>query len=253
MNGLRILNTRPLEQGLALHQSILDAGGISIQCPTLAIEPTPQEWLNALVPLSQVQYAIFISANAVLYFYTVLEQQQILWPSTIQTLAIGNATAEALKKWRIRVDYQPLEANSEHFLKLKVLQKIKNQTLLLVKGEGGRVSIQNTLMEREANLISLNVYRRVLPYPPPTIVHSLWQERLVDIILFTSEQSIKNLFILFGEDAHAWLCNIPCVVISERLAKAAYQMGMQTVIVSRYDMVLNTLEKYYKNVIAYKA
>lgn len=247
LNGLRVLNTRPLGQAEGLSQAILNAGGISILLPTLAIEATPNTWLNQLPDLTSIQHAIFISTNAVNYFYKELKQQSISWPATIHTTAIGKASAAALAKWNIRIDPLPLIADSENLLQLDLLQQVKNQTILLVKGEDGRMDITNTLLTRGGHLISLAVYRRVLPSIDPQHLQSLWHHDAVDIILFTSQQSMLNIFTLFGEDARAWLCSKTCIVISERLEKAALNLGMRRVIVSRYDTILNTLEHYNKD------
>lgn len=243
--GLRVLNTRPLEQGLSLHQAIQKAGGISIVLPAITIEPTSSDWLKNLPhPLDTVNHAIFISANAVAHFYSTLEQQQLAWPTTIETIAIGNATAEALTKWGIHVQHIPPIANSEHLLQLNVFQQIKNKIILLIKGIGGREQIQHTLQARNAQIIALDVYQRVLPIIPQKDIDSLWHDNKVDIILFTSQQAVHNIFSLFGDAARSWLCNKPCIVISERIAKAAFIAGMRTIIVSPYDKILNALEHY---------
>ncbi len=241
LRGRRILNTRPLDQGLALSQAIHDAGGLSIDLPALVIEPTSREWLNDLPDLARVHHAIFISSNAVNYFFATLNAEQLVWPATIQTTAMGKATALALEKRKIRVDNIPSIADSDHLLQLNTLQQVQNQTILLVKGVGGRTEITNTLLTRDARLTSLEVYHRALPNKMPQHIYSLWQDNLVDIILFTSEQAIHNIFTLFGEEARGWLCKIPCVVISERLAIAASLLGMQTITVSRYDTILSAL------------
>ncbi len=242
LNGLRVLNTRPLDQGVSLNQAIEDAGGIPIVLPALTIEPSADAWLKKLPPLAQVEHAIFISTNAINYFFSKLEQLRLIWPATIETTAIGQSSANALEKWKISVDHVPAMADSEHLLQFDFLQQIKNQTILLVKGEGGKIDITNTLLTRGANLISIDVYRRILPNINPQRIYSLWHDDVVDIILFTSQQSIQNIFTLFGENGRSWLCKTPCVVISERLAEAASLLGMQTIFVSRYDTILNTLE-----------
>lgn len=244
LHGLRVLNTRPLDQGLLLNQAIEKAGGISITLPALTIEPTANDWLKNLPSLASVNQAIFISTNAINYFYTELEQQQLIWPSTIQTTAIGKTSANALAGWNIRVDCVPAVADSKHLLQLNLLQYVKDQIILLVKGEGGNPDIANTLLTRGANLISLDVYRRNLPSINHQYIDALWRDDAVDIILFTSQQSIQNIFTLFREHGRSWLCKTPCIVISERLAEAARLLGMQTIMVNCYDTILNMLEKY---------
>ena len=150
------------------------------------------------------------------------------------------------------MDHIPPIADSEHLLQLPVLQKIDHQMILLIKGEEGKEDIEKTLTARGAHLIPLATYRRVLPEVSQIDIDSLWQNDLVDIILFTSEQGIKNMFSFFKDDtARAWLCSKPCIVISERLAEAAFMLGMRAIIVSRYDVILNTFEQYQKNQVAF--
>lgn len=244
LDGLRVLNTRPLEQGLLLSKAICDAGGISIDLPAMVIEPTANDWLKFLPNVATIHHAIFISTHAIHYFFETIKQQGLAWPTTINTIAIGNASAAKLEKWKIRVDAIPSIADSDHLLQLDALQQVKNQTIILIKGEDGRADIANTLSTRGANLMPLDVYRRILPSVPTQQIHSLWHDNVVDIILFTSQQAMHNVFTLFGTEARAWLHRTPCLVISERLAKVAVMYGMKTIIVSRYDEILNTLEHY---------
>ena len=245
IKGLRILNTRPTNQQDVLSDAIQSIGGISISFPALSIEPSTERWWTEIPSLTSVQQVIFVSANAVHYFFTRLYEQKEVLPKTIQTTAIGYATAKALSSWH-KVDHIPPMANSESLLGLKNLLSIEKQTILLVKGEGGRMIIEQTLLARGATVIPLNVYRRALPNPSQEEITSLWQDDLVDIILFTSQQTMQNLFTLFDKTAHAWLLHKPCIVISERLAEEALRFGMQSIIVSSYDTILVTLEHYYR-------
>ena len=226
LNGLRVLNTRPQNQARALSKSITDAGGISIECPTLEIKTTSKAWIRTL-PLSEVNQAIFVSANAVHYCFTQLKSNNIQWPTQIKVIAIGQGTAKALHELNIEVNDIPEAPDSENLLNLDTLQQIKNQTVLLFKGEGGRELIERGLLQRGAKTIILNVYKRVLPQIRHQFINSLWRDDLVDIILLTSEQSIHNLFKIFSKDAHDWLQEKPCLVISERLGKSASLLGMK--------------------------
>lgn len=246
LHGLRVLNTRPLEQSHALEQAIDAAGGVSISLPLLSIEPSTHDWFMNLPNLREIHQLIFISTNAVNYFYKTLELKNAAWPAGIQTIAIGKATANALAKWAIHTDKIPNTADSESLLELGLLQNIKHKTIVLVKGEGGRMDIENTLIKRGAHVIPLAVYRRALPQTENQKTGSLWQDDAVDIILFTSQQAMHNIFTLFETNAHSWLRNKPCLVISERLAHAASLLGIKNIMISRYDTVLNSLNDYVK-------
>lgn len=244
LNGLRVLNTRPHDQAQKLGQSIRAAGGQNIECPALEIQPTANCWVNALPDLQQIRHAIFVSQNAVHYCFNQLRQSHINWPATINVIAIGQGTAKALAEFNVHVNEFPQLPDSEHLLALNSLQNIKNQTVLLFKGEGGRALIENHLALHQAKVHSLLVYKRVMPQVNEPFIRSIWHNDLVDIILYTSEQSIRNIFKMFGNDGLQWLQDKPCMVISERLAKVAAQHGINKIIVSHPDRIINTLFEF---------
>ncbi len=215
----------------------------------MAIESNEKTWFSSLPDLVTVDQAIFISGNAVKYCFKTLAEHKLTWPSSIEVIAVGQATAQNLMNHGIRVNSVPSHATSEDLLTLAAMQKIKGKIVLLVKGEGGRTLISETLQARGAHLISLAVYRRVMPAHEQQDLHSIWQDNAVDIILFTSQQAMNNIFTLLGKNAHTWLCNKPCLVISERLAKLASLLGIHTVIISRPETILTTLHQFNQGLI----
>lgn len=228
--GRRVLNTRPAEQSLSLSKLIETAGGQSINIPTLAIKPTASKsWLQNLPILSKIQQTIFTSRYAANYFFDGLEQSNLSWPTSINVISIGQGTAETLCQRGIQVNETPSNADSEHLLALPSLSQISHQTLLLVKGEGGRTLIPTVLIERGALLSIANVYCRTLPQNNQKKLSHLWQIDGIDMIVFTSQEAMNNLFTLLDKQAHAWLRNKPCVVISNRLSEAAAALGMKTI------------------------
>lgn len=241
LHGLRVLNTRPQEQAQKLSQSIIAAGGISIECPALDIKPTSNNWIKSLPDLKHVNHAIFVSRNAVHYCFTRLNQCNINWSPSINVIAIGQGTAKALAAFKIQVNELPALPDSEHLLTLKTLQHLKNQIVLLFKGEGGRALIEEHLVKHQAKVFSIPVYKRGVPQVNEEFVRSIWHNDLVDIILFTSEQSIYNMFKMFGNEARNWLQDKPCLVLSERLAKTAALQGINKIIVSHPDRMIDTL------------
>ena len=245
LHGLRVLNTRPEGQNLALNQSITEAGGEAIPCPTIEIVPIPSAvWLTQLPPLASVRYAIFTSINAVECFFNALKKQNLEWPNGILVIAIGKSTAKTLEHHKIKAHFSPKMANSEHLLALPTLQQINQQNVLLIKGEGGRTLIPETLNARGANLITLNVYRRTLPQLNKNELARLWQNDAIDIILLTSQEAMHNLFVLLGQQARTWLQQKPCLVISSRLGEAASTMGIKNITVCQPDSVMEALYRF---------
>ncbi|MBA2648633.1 MAG: uroporphyrinogen-III synthase [Legionella sp.] len=246
LNGLRILNTRPKQQAAVLSQSIIQAGGISIECPTLEILPTSNQ-LECLPKWDTIQKAIFISPNAVHYCLQGLNKTNRTWPSKIQVIAMGQSTACALETYQIKVHETPNISDSEHLLKLPSLQQVENQTILLVKGVGGRSIIEDALVRLGANPIKLLVYQRALPTFDPQWIHSIWLNDLVDIILITSVESLDNLLKLFGSKGKLWLQSKTCLVLSARLAQAASHAGFKNLIISPPNRMMHTLLRIHLN------
>ncbi|MCE3046395.1 uroporphyrinogen-III synthase [Legionella sp. 16cNR16C] len=244
LQGLRILNTRPRKQAQTLSKEIEAAGGIAVECPTLEIEACETGWLSSLPDLEQVQHAIFVSPNAAHISMQHLRVQQLHWPSDINVIAVGHGTAKTLKEFNILVNAVPTVPDSEHLLAIKSLQALKDQTVLLFKGEEGRTLIEESLVQKGANLFSVPVYRRVMPQIDEQFMKALWHDDLVDIILLTSEQSMHNLFKMLGMDAHPWLQQKPCLVISQRIAEKAASLGIKKIILSHPERMLETLYTY---------
>lgn len=244
LQGLTVLNTRPREAGRALTIAIQQAGGSVIELPALCIEPT-HDWLDTLPSLENCHHVIFISPNAVHHFFQGLASWAIPWPLHLRATAIGPATAAAIVTYGVAVNELPVTANSEQLLAQSNLQDIKQQTILLVKGIGGLPLIEESLITRGASVLPLAVYRRTLPTYPQQLIHSLWQDSAVGIILFTSGQAIHHFKVLFNEPlANDWLCNTPCLVVSERIANVAAACGITTCVSSTIDTVVDTLCTY---------
>ena len=240
--NLRILNTRPVAQANALSLIFLKAGAIPVELPMLGIEATPLNWTAQMPIITNIQTALFISPNAVLHFFNAIPPTS--WLPSINTIAMGQGTAQALIARSITVHQTPACADSEHLLALNTLEHINNQTILLIKGEGGRPLIQQTLAQRGAKVTALAVYRRTVPNIHKKYLHALWHEDAVDMIFMTSQEAMQNLFTLLGEDARPWLCSKPFLVLSQRLANIASEYGIKDIVISDYHTLSKTLEEY---------
>jgi uroporphyrinogen-III synthase len=244
LDGLCVLNTRPQAQGQNLSNQIQQEGGSVLSCPALEIVASDNNWINNLPLLSEVKQAIFISVNAVEYFFRTIQDKKLNWPCSIVTLPIGLGTAKTLEQFGVFPHTIPMISDSEHLLNLNSLQSVHNQSILLVKGEGGRTIIAKTLKKRGAKLKQLSVYKRIIPWINQDSYQRMWRNQHVDIILFTSHEGMINLFSLLGEEERGRLSQTPCLVISERLAKAARQMGLIKVLTCQPETIMNALIEF---------
>ncbi len=239
-----LLNTRPLEQGIALNKSIEDIGWHAVHWPALIIQPTPEIWINAMPQLDLIQTAIFISPNAVHFFFKTLQQNNHSWPEKIQTLALGLASADALRGYNINSTCIPMMADSENLLDMPELKNVSSRQILLIKGVGGRELIEVSLAASGANIHKLDVYQRAAPTEISDELMHLWKKDAIDLILFTSQQSMQNLWCLLEEPARIWMCRTPCLVISPRLAAAAKSYGVHSVIQTTWPNMINTIKEF---------
>ena len=228
-------------------EAILAADGHVLHCPALNIESVPEnQWLHLLPPMSDIKQCVFTSANAVSFFFSALTKHNLSWPPSIYVIAIGEATANALYQEKITVNAQPEIPDSENLLLLPALQNIAQQSILLIKGIGGRTLLEETLSQRGANLIVLPVYQRTISQQNDYPWQRIWRNDEIDLILITSEEAMQHLFILFGERAREWLINKPCLVISPRLAQAGSNLGLRNIQVCRAENIMHALHQFNK-------
>jgi len=162
LDGLRVLITRPQQQAKDLCEMVEDAGGIAIPFPVINIKPiATQNWSN--IALAEQDMIIFVSRNAVTFFIAGIEGDL---PVNIQLVAVGAATATSMSEHGLRVDIQPPEpAGSESLLAMPALNNVKDKKVLIVRGQGGRELLADTLTTRGAKISYIEIYQRSLSTP----------------------------------------------------------------------------------------
>ena len=222
LQGLSVLVTRPAAQADKLCQLIEAAHGRPVRFPVMEIEPladtdAAQQLLGALQPSSLL---IFVSANAVHHAFPLLPDEL---PLDAQIAAVGRATAQALRELGLEPSLLPAQGfNSEALLELPQLQHPEH--VIIVRGEGGRELLKNELERRGAKVEYAEVYRRTVPRRKPDNLLRNW-EQLVQAVVLTSVQMLDNLLQILGEQGTEKLRHTPIVVISERVARRAYELG----------------------------
>ena len=222
--GLTILVTRPEHQAEPLCRLIETAGGQPLRLPALTILHTNDDLAlsQRLSQLSDYQIAIFISPNAVTYGLDAIERCGGMVDSLLLA-AVGKGSAHALHhRLGRKPDLVPQGSfDSEALLALGPLQHISGKRILIFRGVGGREHLADTLRQRRAIVDYAEVYRRATP---PSPADGGWLDK-TDIITLTSCEAIQNLVTMTPEAARAALFAKPLVVISQRCAEHARQLG----------------------------
>lgn len=220
--GLRVLVTRPADQADDLCRLIGAAGGIPVRLPTLEIllAADPPAVHATLERLDRYSLAIFVSANAVEHFVAMLDRQAL--PQSLRLAAVGRRTAQALTQHLHRPIITPAtEFNSEGLLALPELSDVAGHHVLIVRGDGGRELLGETLRARGAAVDYIEVYRRGRPAGDLRPVQDN-----IDFITTTSNEALQNLFdMAANEEQRAWLRSLPLLVFSRRGIELARRLG----------------------------
>ncbi|MCI0654525.1 MAG: uroporphyrinogen-III synthase [Methylococcaceae bacterium] len=233
LDGLVILVTRPERQAQNFCNLIEANGGQALRFPTLeiqALNPSGGVFANLEI-LKQFDWLVFISANAV-YFALKACDNGLFIPAHLKVAAIGQATAAALERSGIAVDLAPRDQfSSEAFLALPGMQSVTGQRFLIVRGQGGRENLADTLRQRGAQVVYAEVYQRLRPVVDIDDLKG-WRERDIDAVTIFSGESLINFVAMLGREGMARFRNIPLLVAGERIAAQAEREGFRKVILA---------------------
>ena len=217
LDGIGVLVTRPSGQERELCELIAGHGGIPLHFPTTHIGPSeaPDLAKKKFQDVGTYQIVIFISPNSVKYGLALLEEVEA--SITGKIFAVGKGTTRALLSCGIKTVATPEGVfNSESLLAMPDLVDVEGLRILIVRGNGGRQLLGETLHERGAYVEYAEVYTREIATVDPKPLIGNW-EREVSIVTATSCDILENLFSLLGEEGREKLCNTPLVVVSERI------------------------------------
>lgn len=232
LGGLSVLVTRPAHQAESLCDQISAAHGRPIRFPTLEILG-PADKAAARAALATVRDAdllIFVSTNAVQYAFPLLPDEI---PLELEIAAIGRATARKLDAVGLPATLTPERMDSEGLLALPALKPIAGKRVIVLRGNGGRELIADTLGARGADVQQIEVYRRRRPERSAAARNlvSGW-DQLVDVVIATSNTILDNLLEIVGEGGGQRLRRTPLVVVSNRMAAHATARGCEVVYVA---------------------
>jgi uroporphyrinogen-III synthase len=162
---------------------------------------------------------------------TVAAQQCVLmknqWPKSICFFAVGASTGRFLQNAGLAA-VVPKEARTEGLLALPQLNHLDNQSIIIMKGFGGRELLHDTLVTRGAKVAEWEVYKRVKLDPPVSTQD--WQPAQIRCIIASSGEVIQAAFDYFEA---SWLVTLNWIVVSQRTAEIASKLGVTQIDISR--------------------
>ena len=235
LHGKRILVTRPAAQAGHLAELIVAQGGSVCFFPLLEIGPAADthELERLAAQLDDYALAVFVSPNAVAYALPELLRRRA-WPAGLQAAAIGPSTAAALAEHGVGPVLLPSgDFDSEALLALPEFQssRVSGAKVALLRGNGGRELLAETLAERGAQVDCVTCYRRSAPGDGEFVL-SLLRNRALDALTLSSSEGLRNLLALLDTEGYALLRGLPVFVPHRRIAEAAVAQGLQRVVLT---------------------
>lgn len=242
---LHVLITRPLHQAQSLLKAIQNLGWSATLFPTLEIQPVeaPEVWIKKLDALKQTaDFFIFVSANAVGPVWSYLKDNDV------PIVAVGPATEKALTRAGLNVQSRPeTEFSTEGLLKLPELHSMLNKRVVIFSGENSKPLLSETLQQRGATVFELEVYRRICPKSDTTLFLHEWQKE-IDVVISTSQESLKNWSRLLGEVGQKVFEKKPLIVVTKFMQTTALNLKLGNPILLARDAtdaaILEALEMW---------
>jgi uroporphyrinogen-III synthase len=233
LSGRTILVTRPRAQAAGLARLIEQAGGQAHLFPAIEIEEVPPP--AALGRLEEFDLAIFVSPTAVAKVMPHVRKLP-------RVAAVGAGTRRQLEKHGVTDVIAPSTgADSEALLAVPELQKPAGMRIAILRGDGGRALLGETLAVRGARVEHVTCYRRLRPQAPARP----WRTGELAAVTVSSGQGLANLFEVL--DA-ALLRSTPLFVPHARIAEQARALSAREVVLAGHsdEDMLAALVAYFR-------
>ena len=237
LRGRAILVTRPQAQAQGLARLIEEAGGRAHLFPAIVIEDVAAP--AVLGRLHEFDLAVFVSPTAVAKVMPHVRA----WPRTLRVAAVGGGTRRSLEKHGIAGVIAPRAgADSEALLAVPELQEMAGKRVAILRGDGGRALLGETLAARGARVEHVSCYRRLRPDPPARP----WRAGELAAVTVSSSQGLANLFEVLDPGL---LRSTPLFVPHARIAERARALAVREVVLAGHSdgEMLERLVAYFRS------
>jgi uroporphyrinogen-III synthase len=234
LSGLTVLITRPTNQVESLRRAIESGGAKVLSLPLIEIRALNdaqaiQDLKDKVLQLDCYQSLIFVSNNAVSFGGEVINNYWPQFPLKVDVIAVGPTTAEGASERFACEVIQPISGmTSEDILRLPQLQDVSEKKIGIVRGQGGRELLADTLRERGAIVDYLEAYSRTpIDYTSADFCNRL-VEAGVNVLTVSSGESLDRLTHLLADNRKK-LQQLKLLVPSQRVGRQAENAGYQQV------------------------
>lgn len=197
--GRRIVITRPREQS-AEWRALLEAQGAAvIELPLIQVTKhyDKSTLIEVFTELTQYEWLIFTSANGARFFFEEFLKgfEDIRALGLVRIAVVGEATADVIRSYHLRVDLQPKKANAEELAQALIeRESIDSAKVLVVTGNLNRDTLVDKLHEARAIVDRLPIYKTEETNLAADPVAGDFREKGADAILFASPSAAQSFF-----------------------------------------------------------
>jgi uroporphyrinogen III methyltransferase / synthase len=251
LSGKRIVVTRSRKQASVLSEQLRALGADILELPTIRIEPPTdlREFAELVQDAHGYDWIVFTSANAVDAFFEMFfklydDAREI---GAARIAAIGPATAQRVRDFRLHVDLQPEEFVAESVV--REFQKqggVENLRILLARAEKARDVLPKQLSNLGAIVDQGIAYRTVPETRDTTGARRRLSEEGADLITFTSSSTVEN-FLALGLP---WPKGMQVASIGPITSKTAREHGLKIDIEARrHDIggLVEAIRKFFES------
>lgn len=227
LRGRIVVITRPAGTAAAMARQVRLRGGIPLMLPGLSLRRVlnPAAAHAGLLAAWKDDLLIFASPAAVRFAVALLPLR-----TKATVMAVGQATAQVLRRHGSAAPIVPATQNSEGLLDHPLLQDIDGNRVTLIGAPGGRGLLRQQLVARGALFREVHVYQRAAPRLDRRHFNALLTLPDSALVLLSSVEALNNLGKLLPPPSMARLHAATAVVSSERLADAASAAGFVHVV-----------------------
>lgn len=201
--GRRVAVTRNRERASDLSTLLEKQGAEVVPLPLLSIVPTVDPEIEEEIydELGSYDWIVFSSANGVRCFFDRLIErfEDIRSLGMLRIAAVGEATAKAIRAYKLRVDLVPTRATADDLAEALVdTGEIEHAKIVLITGNLGRDVLFDRLNDARAIVDRFPVYRTektdLSDHPGATD----FRTQGADAILFTSSSAVRSFVAQAG-------------------------------------------------------
>ena len=200
LSGKTILVTRSVGQSSQSSDRLIALGATVIEMPTLEIGP-PSSWEaldNAIAHLSDFDWLILTSTNAIDYFFErlIAQGKDSRALAGVKIAVVGEKTAHCLKQHSLQPDFIPPNFIADSLVE-NFPEDLHGKKVLFPRVEsGGREILVKELTLKGAKVIEVAAYQSCCPSGIPPEAQLALQNRKIDVITFASSKTVQFFYQL---------------------------------------------------------